>query len=106
MLHPSTSGQNFHKSECGKHSNPKFIEIIAKLRDPSLNAEFMEKSFIKPDVVRSPKTTRIDQKMIDGHLKKNEFDNQGCPLLPIHKLDPIYQNRMQDVLKEPNERPG
>lgn len=72
---PSTTGQSILKQECGKHSNPKFIEIIAKLRDPSLNAEFMEKSIIRPEVIKTPKTTKIGQKMIDSHLKKNENDN-------------------------------
>jgi hypothetical protein len=84
---PSATGQNILKQECGKHSNPKFIEIIAKLRDPSLNADFMEKSIIRPEVIKSPKTTKIDQKIIDGHLKKNEKDNEGCPLLPIHRQE-------------------
>lgn len=41
-------GASVQKGEVGRHNNPKLIEIIAKLRDSSLNAEFMEKAVIRP----------------------------------------------------------
>ena len=39
-----STGQKYHRAECSKHNNPRFIEIIAKLRDRSLNAEYMQKA--------------------------------------------------------------
>ena len=75
------------------------------MRDPSLNADFMEKSVIRPEVTPKLAPKKMDQKQIDSHLKKINKSNQGCPLIPIHKLEPIYANKMQDVLKEPSARP-
>jgi len=48
---------------------------------------------------------RMNQKSVDSHLKKNKRNNQGCPLIPVHKLEPIYANKMNDVLKERIQRP-
>ena len=56
----ANSSEQFFRSQVNKHSNPKFIEIIAKLRDPSLNAEYMEKAVIKPDVQRYGKKNKLD----------------------------------------------
>ena len=56
-----TSGEYFQRSEVSKHNNPKFIEIIAKLRDPSLNADFMEKSVIRPEVAPKLAPKKMDQ---------------------------------------------
>ena len=65
----------------------------------------MEKSVIKPEVIEKPVPKKMDQKLIDAQLKKNQNNNQGCPLIPIHKLEPIYANKMKDVLRERSVRP-
>jgi len=60
------------------------------MRDPALNADYMMKTGIRPLVVEKPKIKKLDQKHIDKEVSKTKLDNQGCPLLPIHKMDPIY----------------
>jgi len=50
----------------------------------------MMKTGIRPLVVEKPKIKKLDQKHIDKEVSKTKLDNQGCPLLPIHKMDPIY----------------
>ena len=50
----------------------------------------MLKTGIRPRVIEKPKVRKLTQKIIDKQIKKNSLDNQGCPLLPIHKMDPIY----------------
>ena len=63
--------------------------MIAKMRDPSLNTDYMLKTGIRPKVIEKPKVRKLNQQTLDKHVSKNN-DNQGCPLLPIHKMDPIY----------------
>lgn len=68
----------------------------------------MERSAIKPDVVSKTKAAmpkKMNQKSVDSHLLKNKRNNQGCPLIPVHKLETIYANKMNDVLKERIKRP-
>jgi len=65
----------------------------------------MEKAVIKPDVMRYHIDKKLDQKKLDKHVRKNLHDNQGCPLIPIHKMDPIYHQQMQDVLNSKSARP-
>ena len=68
----------------------------------------MEKTLIRPEQSNASikrVKNKVDQPELESQIKKNIKDNEGCPLLPIHKLDKIYQNRMQDYLKEPIKRP-
>ena len=51
-----------------KESNAKFTEIMAKMRDPNLTADYMSKTRIRPHVVEKTQASRLDQITIDKHI--------------------------------------
>ena len=43
--------ESFSRDQINKHSNPKFAEMVAKMRDPNLTADYMLKTSIRPHVI-------------------------------------------------------
>ena len=93
------------RDQISKHLDPKFIEIVAKMRDPNLTADYMLKTSIRPHVNEKTQVRKMNQSTIDKHIVKNRLDNQGYPLLPVHKMDPIYNQQMLTHHKSPSPRP-
>ena len=75
------------------------------MRDPSLTADYYVKTGIRPHVVEKTKAHKLNQKVVDQHIQKHSLDNLGCPLLPIHKMDTIYNQQMLTNIHTPAQRP-
>jgi hypothetical protein len=103
----STQGR-FHKmlespsKALSKHafdSQPdRKLELIRqRIRDPTNMDGFIQKALIAPKPKPAPKATKLNR-LKHAELAMNQLSNKmgnlGIPLLPLHKLDPVNQNRL------------
>ena len=96
----------FKASECAKELNPKYKEILAKLKDPSLIKEKQDKAAIKPDMtLLKRKLNDKSSKRIDEEIQKNKVINLGIPIISTHNLKEFQKNKIQKILNEPDKRP-
>ena len=94
------TAQRFKVSDCVKEKNPKYHEIMAKLKDPSLIAEKHARASIKPDMtLLKKKLNDNSSRRIDKEIQKNKITNLGIPIVSVHNLKEYQRNKISDILK-------